>query len=339
MSSIAEPSPGIYLITLPLPFELQHVKVGLVRLDRGWMLIDAGMAGDASFRALESALNEVGVEWTGIRSVLVTHIHPDHAGGVPRVLEKSGASLMINRSEFEYLSAILEGGSPWMEAALKMGGVPAERWPEIRAALLGMRGSLPVLRPDRFLEDGDLIATANGGARVIVTPGHSPGHVCLYFAERRVLYAGDHMLGTITPNIAWMPARDMLGEYLDSLDKVAALDIELVIASHGEPFGNHRAWVAETRRHHDIRCSEILGGLGPGGKAAYELVPLVWPRELSSFHLYFALFEVLAHLEYLRRKGAVGCREKAGGELEWRKEADGSERREPSAVPASDYGV
>jgi hypothetical protein len=92
VSHIQEPAPGLRLIRLPLPFELEHVNVGLVSLDEGYMLIDTGMAGNRSFEALQPALDECGVTWPEIRAVLATHIHPDHVGAVPRVLDVTGAN-------------------------------------------------------------------------------------------------------------------------------------------------------------------------------------------------------------------------------------------------------
>ena len=152
---------------------------------------------------------------------------------------------------------------------------------------------------------------------MVATPGHSAGHICLYWPNRRLLYAGDHMIELITPNIAWMPGRDMLGEYLESLNTVAALDVDMVISSHGHPFGNHRQWVNQTRQHHQERCEDILRHLTSEPRTATELVPALWDRDFSSFHFYFALFEVLAHLEYMRRRDQVGYDTSPEGARRW----------------------
>lgn len=303
MIPVQEPAPGIRLITLPLPFELEHVHVALVQRDDGYLLIDTGMAG--AFDALSEALAQLGVEWREIRAVLATHIHPDHIGAAPQVLAASGAELLIHRAEFQYLNSLLDGDTPWVDRAFTDGGVPPECWGAIRTSLQGMRASLPVLQPGRLLEGGEVLGTAFGPATVVATPGHSSGHVCLYWPDRRLLYSGDHLIQTITPNIAWMPGRDMLGEYLASLTRIELLDVDLVIASHGEPFHAHRAWIAATRRHHAERCDRILSLLAEQPRTAYELIPALWDRDFTPFHLYFALFEVLAHLEYLRRQGRL----------------------------------
>ncbi len=317
MNLIQEPAPGLRLITLPLPFELEHVHVALVSLADGYMLVDTGMAGRRSLAALGSALAELGVAWPQIRTVLATHIHPDHIGSAPQVLAESGARFVIHRAEFDYLNSILAGETPWVDAAFAEGGVPRSDWPAIRESLIGMRGALPVIQPDVLVEGGEEFPTALGTLRIVPTPGHSSGHVCLYWPEAKLLYAADHMIETITPNISWMPGRDMLGEYLDSLSRVEPLDIDLVVSSHGRPFRDHRDWIAATRRHHDERCADIRRHLSADRKTACELVPLVWNKDFSSFHFCFALFEVLAHLEHLRRRGGVTYESSSDGARRW----------------------
>lgn len=317
MNQIREVAPGFWLITLPLPFELNHVNVGLVRTADGWLLIDTGMSGTKSFAALENALREIAVRWVQIRTVVATHIHPDHIGSAPRVIEASGAKFLIHHAEFEYLQSILAGETPWVDSAFVAGGVPREQWDGIRNSLRGMRGALPDFRPDQLLRGDEAISTALGTARIVPTPGHSSGHICLYWPERKLLYAGDHMIEKITPNIAWMPGRDMLGEYLDSLSAVEGMDVELVVSSHGEPFAGHREWIAATRHHHDQRCSEILAHLDRTPRTAAELVPALWNRDFSEFHFYFALFEVLAHLEYMERQGTIRFSMAEDGAKRW----------------------
>jgi glyoxylase-like metal-dependent hydrolase (beta-lactamase superfamily II) len=317
VSRIQEPVPGLRLITLPLPFELEHVHVALAPLEEGYLLVDTGMAGNRSFATLESALAGLGVAWPQIRIVVATHIHPDHIGSAPKVIAASGAKFFMHRAEFDYLNSILAGDTPWVDAAFTEGGVPPEQWDPIRSSLTGMRGALPAIQPDGLLDGGEEFVTALGAMRIIPTPGHSAGHVCLYWPGPKLLYAADHMIETITPNIAWMPGRDMLGEYLESLARVEALDVDLVVSSHGKPFANHRAWIAATRDHHENRCREIRRRLSAGPRTAHQLVPLVWNKDFSSFHFYFALFEVLAHLEFMRRGGEVGYENGGNGVRRW----------------------
>ena len=77
--------------------------------------------------------------------------------------------------------------------------------------------------PDWLLEGGEKIPVRGGTLEVVWTPGHSPGHVCLYSPEQRYLISGDHILESITPNIGWHPGTDMLAQYLDSLAAAASV--------------------------------------------------------------------------------------------------------------------
>lgn len=161
------------------------------------------------------------------------------------------------------------------------------------------------LHPHTLLYGGETIAILDGCLEAIWTPGHSPGHLCLYERRRRLLFSGDHMLENISPNIGWQPEEDPLGAYLESLRKTAELDIDLILPSHGPPFRGHREWIANAFAHHRERCDRILELLQGAPKAAHALVAELWIRPLSRFHYRFAIYEVLAHLEYLRRLGQV----------------------------------
>ena len=110
----------------------------------------------------------------------------------------------------------------------------------MEAHFLHSRKNFHALAPDRLLSGGDEFHTAIGRLVVFWTSGHSPGHVCLRSPERKLLFSGDQILPGITPNIAWHPGRDMLAEFLDSLDRLAALEIDLIFPGHGESFSGHR---------------------------------------------------------------------------------------------------
>ena len=116
--------------------------------------------------------------------------------------------------------------------------------------------------------------------------------------------------------VGWLPDRDALGEYLDSLAKVEPFDMDFVIPSHGNPFPNHRGWIADTRRHHQDRCAQILTAAAQSPRTAHELVSDLWTRPLAPFHHRFAVFEVLAHVEYLVRRGKL-TRKPVDGTTRW----------------------
>lgn len=300
--------PGAYQITLPLPFELSSVNTYLVPLSEGFMLVDCGLGTQESFLSLESQLQSIGVEWPRIREIFLTHTHPDHVGQALRLLALTGARVSMHRYEMEQLQRIARTPAHkpgWLDDALRWAGVPEPLIERIEQAFLRMKPNFPDLQPDRILEGGEFLHTAVGPLELIYTPGHSPGHLCLHSKRHRTLFSGDHLLQHITPNISWLPQRDALGEFLSSLNRVAPLELDQLLPGHGEPYQGHSQWVAETKAHHQERCDIILGSLYGGPLTAHDLVSAVWPRPLAPFHHRFAVFEVLAHLEYLRRRGQV----------------------------------
>ena len=310
---------GVHLIQLPLPLSLGLINVYLVRLSEGYLLIDCGMDTDTCFHALERAMEVAGVRWQDIREILLTHIHPDHMGLAPRVLQLTGASLWLHEHDAEFLGKLtqFERYQEWTEEVLRQAGVKADLIAQIAHVSEDIRKSFHALEPDRLLKGGEKIPTMAGELEVIWTPGHSPGHVCLYGRDRRVLFSGDQMLEDISPNIGWHEDRDPLGEFLTSLDALARLEIELILPSHGAPFSGHRNWIRKTIDHHADRCARILRLLGGEPKSAAELANQLWERPFTPFHYRFAVFEVLAHLEYLERQGKV-AQEAREGIQRWR---------------------
>lgn len=306
--------PGVFLIVLPLPFALGAINVYLVRLTDGYLVVDCGMDTDACFEALWLAVAERGVAWRDIRQILLTHVHPDHMGLAPRLLKLTGAKLLLHTHDAEYLDQLAQSDEyrEWAADVLRRSGVPADVITKIDEGAHEIHKNFQRLEPNVLLNGGEKIFSAAGELEVLWTPGHSPGHVCLYGPDRRVLFSGDQMLELISPNIGWHPERDPLGEYLNSLQELGRLEIDLILPSHGAPFSGHREWIERTVEHHEQRCARILTLLGNAPQTASMLVNQLWDRPLEPFHYRFAVFEVLAHLEYLERREKVRRREARG---------------------------
>lgn len=292
----------IHRLDLPLPWELGQVNAYLVPGAAGWTLVDCGMTTPECFAALDMQLQQAGVAWRDIKTLLLTHMHPDHMGLAPKVLELSGAQLAMHRREFALLEETVEATEQRREPdeALTLAHTPLELQTKVIAAFTDVRRSFVRLTPDVLLEGGERW----GDAEVVWTPGHSPGHVCLHFDDGALL-TGDHLLENITPNISWVPGEDALGDFIESLKRVAELDCDTLYPSHGLPFTGHREWATQTIAHHHERCDEIVTALRLHPRTAHELVSILWPRRLSAFHYRFAVYEVLAHLECLRNLSQV----------------------------------
>ena len=160
-----------------------------------------------------------------------------------------------------------------------------------------------------LVEDGEEIDLVGERYRVIWTPGHSDGQICLFRERDGVFLAADHVLPRITPNVGLYSERDRvnpLGDYLNSLEKVANLPASIVLPGHGEPFVDLAGRTAEIIEHHRQRELEILALLEKGPQHAYELAEqLFGHRWDNSEARRMAVAETLSHLEYLRYNGQV----------------------------------
>src|SRR5262249_28647926 len=164
------------------------------------------------------------------------HAHIDHCGQASAIQKRSGCALWMHPNH-EHLTAGAEDPEALLERRLEIArqsGVPEATLrrlaEERRSQGFGLSG--PV-EPDRGLVEGVVVSSDLGDWQVIETPGHAPSHVCLHQPERRLLISGDHLLGRISLyfDYGWTP--DPVGEFLDSLEKVDALDARLALSGHG----------------------------------------------------------------------------------------------------------
>jgi glyoxylase-like metal-dependent hydrolase (beta-lactamase superfamily II) len=181
---------------------------------------------------------------------------------------------------------------------------------------MAMLERVQIAFPDHTLDGGEEISCGRYVFRVIWTPGHSAGHICLYDADRKVLLSGDHVLPHISPSVGLhvRATSNPLADYIDSLQLIGRLQAELVLPGHGEPFRGLPERTEALLAHHQRRLDEILGLLDrePGRPlTGYEIAAsLSWGRQrtwddLSGFERRMAVTEALAHIELLHARGQV----------------------------------
>jgi glyoxylase-like metal-dependent hydrolase (beta-lactamase superfamily II) len=314
-----EITPGIHRIKLPMLLDdvsLDYVNVYLVRGNKGNLLVDAGWNTDSSFTALEAGLAETGLNIKEITQILVTHIHPDHFGMAGRLKKLSGASLAMHHVEIGFIHSryiAMEELLEQIRRLLLSNGVPRNKVAILSDASVGLERYVDTTRPEIALHDGDTITTGEFNFRVIWTPGHSYGHVCLYEPEKKIFLSGDHILPGITPNISINPQaiENPLGRYVNSLKELKQLEVDLVLPGHEEPFSGFRKRIDEILQHHEFRSQEILTALGNKSGTSYQVAQHVswgfngsWST-LPVFHRRIAILETLAHLEMMAADGRV----------------------------------
>jgi glyoxylase-like metal-dependent hydrolase (beta-lactamase superfamily II) len=197
-------------------------RVYLIEDPDGLTIVDAALPWAAW--AIARQLVAAGRRPAEVKRILVTHGHPDHAGGLPRLKAITGAQVIASGAE----RAVIEGKAP--VARRPPEGPPAigrRAWPP-KVTLQGT----PV---DRVVEDGETLAEVMGGLRVIATPGHTPGHISFWQPDRRILFCGDVIaasLGMRLPSPTWTVDMD---ENRRSIKRLADLEPAIVCFGHGRP--------------------------------------------------------------------------------------------------------
>jgi glyoxylase-like metal-dependent hydrolase (beta-lactamase superfamily II) len=164
-----------------------------------------------------------------------------------------------------------------------------------------------------LIQAGDFIEVGDYYLECISAPGHTEGLHCLYEPNKKILIPGDHILGKITPNIQlFSDTGNPLKDYLNSLDKVYAMQIELVLPAHRSPILNHRERINQLKTHHHNRAQAIMSILGQEVQNAYEIASQMnWDMSYKSWDQFpvqqkwFATGEVIAHLRYLEEENLV----------------------------------
>jgi glyoxylase-like metal-dependent hydrolase (beta-lactamase superfamily II) len=313
---------GVSQIRLPLTgIGLSHINSYLLRGDDGYILVDCGWDTPDVLEALQAGLKDVGVSLDDIRALVVTHMHTDHYGLAGTLLRLGSMRLLMHRLDWLYIEhqrSDYEASRVASDEWLHRNGFTARRE---RDANWEAFQRMTLVEPHQQLEDGDRITLTGSNYEVVWTPGHSPGHICLFDAERHFLISGDHVLEPITPNVSlWHDGLgNPLGAFLDSLRKVAALDADLVLPAHGEPFMGLQRRVDELLAHHNKReaaVEAVLNGRQPTATEVAAALP--WTRRKRSYaelpvtQQRMAMTETLSHLEHLHAIGRADRIERNG---------------------------
>ena len=300
-------SDGVYQVKLPVPFPLKFVASYLVEDRDGWTVIDPGFDYPPARGTWEACAAEVGLDLErDLRRIIVTHLHPDHIG-LARWLEgRSGAPVWMLEGEIEDARRVWDpdkGTEDFVHYLIRNGMDAQTAEPTAGSTKLVVR------LPERLipLRPGDSIELGGGEARVVHTPGHSDFHFVLHDERRRLLFAGDHLLLKITPNIGlWTyTAPRPLRRYLDSLQGLRGFGVDLVFPGHGPLFHDLDGRIDELLAHHEERLSVMLAALDGQSATPFEVARRVFPEDLTDHQLRFALAETLAHLEHLEGDGYV----------------------------------
>ena len=206
-------------ITLSYFFEMNNYHL---KTEKGHILIDTGIK--KRRKQLEEELQAAGCKPGNIDLIIITHGHTDHVGNATYLRDKYETKIAMHRGD----TGMVETGN--MFANVK-GGIMIG----VVGAVMKLFGLSDYERftPDIFLEDNQDLSVYGLKAKVIHTPGHSKGSICVLTSEGD-LFCGDLFDNTKKPGKASMTQdRDKLEA---SVEKLGALGIETVYPGHGKPF-------------------------------------------------------------------------------------------------------
>ena len=201
-----------------------------------------------------------------LRLILCTHSHPDHSPGA--FMLQQGRDVRIH--------------------GLASAATAAEH---------------SIFVPDESIADGARFEAGGVTIRAIHTPGHAANHVCFFIEEDRLLFSGDHILNGSTTIVG--PPDGNMRDYLDSLDRLAALDSAFILPAHGHVIGSPTKAISDLIRHRLKREGKVLEAIRRlPGKGLEDLVTIAYddtPKELHGI----AQRSLFAHVEKLIDDGVV----------------------------------
>ena len=303
---------GVHRIPLPLPMDgLKAVNIYVLETEDGLTCIDGGWAIEVARKQFEDSLKSIGHHPRDITSFLVTHAHRDHYTLAAALrTEFSRATVALGRKDQPTLDLILSDeidNDPFSIKLHECGAHDiAAEWEE------WARNSAPDREvweyPDTWLEHDQTITVGERQLNAVSTPGHTAGHFVFADLAAGVLFAGDHVLPTITPSVGFevIPEARPLRDFLVSLEKVRAMPDLQLLPAHGATDRRTHQRVAELLEHHDHRLELCLSAVRSGLDTAYDVASVLpWTRhdrhfdELDVFNQGMAVMETMVHLELL----------------------------------------
>lgn len=296
---------NIYVIHVPLTGSpLKNINSYLIKGTNRNLLIDTGFNTKECYAVLTEGLKELNVA-RDKTDIFITHFHTDHSG-LASIIASDTSKVYISEADKRALDN-MENWDKLSDRDYSLG------MPQAEIEINKKESPIFLYRPKMkraytIIKDKDQIDLGNYILDCVSTPGHTQGHMCLYNKENKLFFSGDHIIFDITPNItSRIQGEDVLGDYLNSLQKIKSLDVEYTFSAHRTSTGNFVERIDDLIKHHKERLEEVYeiiklnGSLNPY-EAAARMSWSIRARDWSEFPVVqkrFATGEAAAHLEHL----------------------------------------
>jgi glyoxylase-like metal-dependent hydrolase (beta-lactamase superfamily II) len=325
----------LHAIELPTPFPVGPVTVYVAGAPadaaarepgEGLTLIDTGPQSDEARAALESALDRLGHSLSNLERIVVTHAHADHFGLAADLAAASGARVLTHPWNVFALGDYGDDRDrrvAFYAGMLQQAAVPEEIMQVVGRATRSLDRYARPVAVDQTLDEGDTLRLAGRDWQVLHTPGHSAGLICLYEPTSQILLSSDHLLADISSNPLVEPPPPghterlrSLALYTQSLQRVAAMEIDRALPSHGPVIDDVAGLVRQRLAFHQRRMARVLDALHGGAHTTWDVTHALFPN-LSPLDIFLAVSETIGHLELLEMEGTITGKE-VNGTIRWR---------------------
>lgn len=305
---------NIYRIEVTLPNNpMRYVNSYVITGEDKNLIIDTGFRTKECYDALTQGLKELNVDLNKT-DILLTHIHSDHVGLVADII-KPGRKVFTSRKDMSWLY-----GESRIKNWVKDTELMARTGFDVELVLKQFAESPSKTQAgdSEFsdytpLDDGDVLEYGGYKLKAILTPGHTPAHMCFYMEDQKAMFTGDHVLFDISPNITlWHEMDNSLGAYLDSLKMIDSYDVKIPLPGHRK-IGDFHARIAKLLKHHEVRldeCASIVEA-NPNCCVCDVASKMKWSIRCNSWEdfpleqKWFAVAECHSHLRMLERQGRI----------------------------------
>lgn len=312
---IREIKQNLYTIKVKLPNNpLRDINCYVIRSDDRNLLIDTGFNLPECLAELKSGLRELDLDMERT-DVLATHFHADHCGLVDKIIHPN-SRFYIGEIDKGLLEGYQKNKQQWAE---NLDFYCQEGFPRLDFDTVFHTNPARAFAAERPvvatpLKNNEILRVGETTLKCIHTPGHTPGHLCLYNEEDKFMILGDHVLFDITPNITtWPILRNSLKSYLESLNMIKEYEVEIPLPAHREVKMTMGERIEQLLKHHEERLEETLAivkenpginGYEVAGKMRWSIRAKSW-EDFPIAQKWFAVGETLAHLYYLEDKGTI----------------------------------
>jgi glyoxylase-like metal-dependent hydrolase (beta-lactamase superfamily II) len=314
---MSELPPWLSVLDLPMPATLGHVNCYLVRGPDRAALVDTGM-NDASSRAeLERQLGAQGLVLGDLELAVCSHHHQDHCG-LGGTLRESGADVLLSAADAESLARFNDHPETDARRATFYGKhpVPEEFEQRVTSVFPFFRSLGQRFEPSGALVDGQDLDVGGGRFEVLITPGHTRGHVCLLQRDAGLVLTGDHVIPGDATHVSMREevlGTDPLGQFIASLERMRELGPMRGLPGHGAPIPDLGLRADQLVRHHRARLERVQQALADEPRSAFDLSGEVLGPRPRVFLRWLAMSQTLAYLEHLVHAGRAVEAEIDGG--------------------------